>query len=346
MFLNSFICFSISYLATAVMALQMIGISNRYKIYDLNDLHRKTHIFCTPRLGGFAMLFGFLGPWVTLCYFFPTIKMYFFALIPIVLSGIKDDLLGGAGPLEKLTMQSLTAVLLLDSLTPQKFDWFVDPITCYLPNLVLVMLIVIVINAFNFIDGINGLSASVGLLFNATLAVIFYLSKSNSPAIIIAYSISGSISGFLTFNFLKGRIFMGDTGSMLLGFFSVINAYWFLSQENRLINNVSSKLTLILALLSIPLLDMFRVLFFRMLRRKNIFIGDLTHLHHRLRKIGLSDRRIVATVILMTTVNCLVALLAENKNIINDILILVACWFFQDTAVALWLRLTHSSKKV
>jgi UDP-GlcNAc:undecaprenyl-phosphate GlcNAc-1-phosphate transferase len=164
--------------------------------------------------------------------------------------------------------------------------------------------IVAVMNMMNFIDGVDGLAAGQAAIIAATFAIIA-ASYSRTGIAVLAASTSGAALGFLPHNWRKGgaRIFMGDSGSMLLGFLLAV-----ISVQGVLKTTAAISLVIPLALLAVPILDTSFVVLKRLKHGVSIAHPDRWHLHHRLLNVGLSPRRVAATLWAWTAAMSSVAL--------------------------------------
>ncbi len=214
----------------------------------------------------------------------------------ITLLGVTDDA-RGVSPAVKLLGQILSASVLLpfgvgmDVLTnPLGGMFFVGP----LGAVVTVVWLVALCNVMNLIDGVDGLAAGIAAIAGGTLFVASYQRGDVGTAILAAALIGGTL-GFLPYNFNPARIFLGDTGSMLLGYIlgslSVLGAYKSYAALSLLVP---------LAALGVPVADTALAIFRRWRTRRPIFQADTEHLHHRLLRRGLSQRQTAIVLYLVT----------------------------------------------
>jgi UDP-GlcNAc:undecaprenyl-phosphate GlcNAc-1-phosphate transferase len=209
------------------------------------------------------------------------------AAIPILALGVVDDL-RGMPPWAKLALQACAALVLVlfGYGIPVITNPFGEPFASGWLNLPLTMLwVMVVTNAINLIDGLDGLASGAVLI--ASLA-LWWVARSHSDLYVMFISallIGGSL-GFLAFNFPPARVFMGDTGSQFLGL--TLAAVSLL--ENR---KATAALTLLFPIvaLGVPLADSALAFVRRALRGRPVFHADSEHIHHRLLRIGLSPRR-------------------------------------------------------
>ncbi len=251
--------------------------------------HRSSHEKPTPNLGGIAF-------YVILMLSFYFISPYdpsdiVISLIPgltiLFIVGLKDDLMILA-PLTKLLAQ-LAAVTLfvfhywrkIDSLNGFMGIEDLDPI---LGGAIAIFIMVAIINALNLIDGIDGLAATVSIIMFSAFGWFFYAIESQFLFLVCAVMI-GALLAFLRFNLSsKQKIFMGDTGSMILGFIIGVMAVSFLSLDIEALKRLpirAENLPIVIgAILIIPFFDTVRVFFIRIAKKKNPFKPDRSHIHH------------------------------------------------------------------
>lgn len=216
----------------------------------------------------------------------------------ITLLGAIDDA-RGVSPLAKLAGQLLAAAVLLpfgvgmDVLSnPLGGMFFVGP----LGAVVTVAWLVALCNVMNLIDGVDGLATGIATIAGATLLIASYL-RGDVGTAIVAAALMGAALGFLPYNFNPARIFLGDTGSMLLGYIlgglSVLGTYKSYTALSLLVP---------LAALGVPVADTALAIARRWRSRQPIFQADTGHLHHHLLRRGLSQRQTVAVLYLVTGV--------------------------------------------
>ncbi|RZK76258.1 MAG: undecaprenyl/decaprenyl-phosphate alpha-N-acetylglucosaminyl 1-phosphate transferase, partial [Pedobacter sp.] len=239
---------------------------------------------------------------------------YLSSMLIIFLVGLKDDLLGGAGPYEKLFMQILAVVIMFDFCDLRIFSVSSKELQFYscLDLAIVVFLMLIVINSFNFIDGINGLSGMIGLVSNLS----FGCYTNDSSFALISFSMVGAIAGFLTLNFTKGKVFMGDTGAMLIGFGTAVGAFRFVNMKSDPIafnGDIGFRLMLVFVLLIIPVLDLIRVTLIRFFHGKSLFVGDRNHIHHKIKDLGFKDTQVVSILMAFNLLMFVVAFKTNEK---------------------------------
>ncbi|MEJ5992813.1 MraY family glycosyltransferase [Pedobacter sp. Du54] len=278
----------------------IIQIALKYRLFDSAESHRKSHRLQISRLGGVAIFCSFT---ITILLFATTVKYQeanFLITSCIILFGLglKDDLYG-VGPSTKFLMQMIVAIILvvlggfrLSSLYGVFFLWEVNALW---GGLFSIVLIIFVNNAFNLIDGIDGLAGTIGVISALSFGVFFAIGN-EIPYAFIAFAMTGAIAGFLVFNYSPAKIFMGDTGALLIGLVSVILAIKFI-ELNKIGDvpnpNFYSAPAIAVAVLIVPVFDSLRIFFIRILHKKSPFKGDRNHLHHRLQQLGFSTKKIL-----------------------------------------------------
>lgn len=269
-------------------------------MFDVSDAHRKSHRLQISRLGGVAIFCSFT---ITILLFATTVSYQqanFLITSCIILFGIgiKDDLYG-VNPSTKFTMQIIVALILVllgdFRLTSLYGVFLIWEVNVFWGSLFSIVLIIFINNAFNLIDGVDGLAGTVGLIATLSFGVFFAISGA-VPYAFIAFAMFGAISGFLIFNYAPAKIFMGDTGALIIGLVAVILAIKFIElnkvggKENPYFFSAPS---IAVAVLIVPVFDSLRVFFIRLLHKQSPFKGDRNHVHHRLQQLGLNANQIV-----------------------------------------------------
>src|SRR5579862_5473474 len=244
-----------------------------------------------PRFGGFALFFGVFVPGLAFMPLGHQLRGVLVGAAVATTVGAVDDF-RGLHWWQKLGGQVLAAAI------PTSFGVWVHSFTfpvigvLALPGWVGVPLtvlgIVAVMNMVNFLDGLDGLAAGVCAISGATFAVIELSLGRVAPAILAAI-VCGGCLGFLRHNFYPARIFMGDSGALLLGYTLAAISVQGLSKTAAL-----TALVLPLLVLAVPLIDTSFVVAKRIKHGRPIYAADRTHLHHRFENIGFSQRRAVA----------------------------------------------------
>lgn len=283
---------------------------------------RKIHEDPVPRLGGLAIFFGFIIPALLFLELSDQMKGVLVGASIITLVGAIDDL-RNTTVLVKLSGQLLAAAALVAY--GVRIDYFTLPMVGEVhPDLLIsvpltLFWVVALVNIVNFIDGMDGLAAGVCTIAAGTFAIIA-LHLGRADAGILAAILAGTTLGFLRHNFFPASIFMGDSGSMLLGF--VLAAV----TVNGVVKSVAAvTLVLPLLILGVPIFDLSFAILRRIKNGRSIFKPDRGHLHHRLFNIGFSQRRAVLVLYAWTTMMSSVALSMQfAPTLVTAILAVVA----------------------
>ncbi len=334
--LSAFVAF-----ATSITAIPVIIKISRLKNLMADPGERSSHITKTPTLGGVAIFASTL-----ISYFLwenpdegQIIHLSISAIVILFFLGVKDDILV-LSPKKKMFVQvavSGLVVILADLRIENLFGIFgVNEIPYILSLPLTVFIFIALINAINLIDGIDGLAGGIGMIAGGMFGLWFYLNGHYALACLAA-SMSGSLVGFLRFNYSKtSKIFMGDTGSLIVGFLLTMFAlkYIQLNIEYRFNPNASfSAPILAIVVLIVPIFDTLRVFIVRLKDKKSPFVGDRNHLHHILIDSGLSHFQssvILWTFTLISTI--LFLTISETTDNTTSLYILVVLF-----AVYMWI---------
>jgi UDP-GlcNAc:undecaprenyl-phosphate GlcNAc-1-phosphate transferase len=285
-------------LAAAILSLpRIIVIAERLQIYDRPD-ERKVHSDLTPRIGGIAVALSVIISLMFMQQLETSLAGYIIGAIIVFGFGFYDDIWGLSWRIKfvgQFAAAIIALVFLQVNLNGVQFFGFEIPLPPWLVFTGMVFFIVGGMNSLNLLDGLDGLASGVSLLifigygYNAIL-------NDNIAIVLISLAFAGSILGFLRYNAYPAKIFLGDSGSLLLGFT--------LSTVPLLQNNPGGSLhmTLPIILLSVPIIDTVRVSVMRLVRRGNPFLPDKTHLHHRLLSVQVRHDLAVLTMHGLTAV--------------------------------------------
>jgi UDP-N-acetylmuramyl pentapeptide phosphotransferase/UDP-N-acetylglucosamine-1-phosphate transferase len=327
---------AIALLAFAMVLLSIPSIiftSLKYKLFDTNDLHRKRHNLSISRLGGLAIVASFTISTLLFSAMINFKEANYLIVSCIILSalGLKDDVYG-TNTSTKFILQLLVAGILvffgnfrLSSLygVLNIFD-----MNMMWGGLFSIILIIFLNNAFNLIDGIDGLAGSIGILAGLSFGIAFATSN-QIPYAFISFALIGAIAGFLKFNWYPAKIFMGDTGALIIGLTTAALAIKFIEINKFTGNNEPtfySAPAIAVAILIVPIFDSLRVFTIRILKRKSPFTGDRDHIHHRLERLGLKPDQIVwITTMLNVFIIACTILLQHLGNFLLIVLLITIC---------------------
>jgi len=285
----------ISYL----VAKNLPALFERFSIYDQKSLPEKK-----ITAGGISIVIAFLAVVLLTALFgasalnLPASRLFglSLSLIIIALLGFVDDW-KGVTPFVKLLLQLLAVIILL--LSGFTLGDVTNPIEGsvelgFLGTIILIVWILAITNGVNLIDGIDGLATGICLISSITLFTISHIFGEYTLSL-FAVIIAGAMFGFVTFNLPPAKIYLGDTGSLFLGF---LLAAISLTEKRK--GSATVTLLIPLVILAVPLIDTSLAFFRRSLKGENPLKGDLLHIHHRLSKLGLKTEQINRMLYLFT----------------------------------------------
>lgn len=303
--------FFISFLITFYSIPAIIKISRRKNLMDEPGI-RSSHLRKIPNLGGIAMFFsiGVCAP-IFNYELFSLYKFLFASLIILLYVGVMDDIIVMRARKKLIAQLVVSTIIVLgsDVRISNLFGLFgVHQINYWISVFLSISIFLALINAFNLIDGIDGLAASFTVISSAVFGFSFFkLGDYNYPLTILCTVIIGSVIAFLYYNLSNYRlrkIFMGDTGSMILGFLLAFTAISFIDifidKDNPLVPHyhLQSAPAIAVSVLILPIVDTLNVIIIRLLKGKDIFKADKNHIHHRMLDLGLTHRRSTSYIIL------------------------------------------------
>jgi UDP-N-acetylmuramyl pentapeptide phosphotransferase/UDP-N-acetylglucosamine-1-phosphate transferase len=291
---------ALAFLITFFSIPVIIEVAKDKKLFDEPD-ERKVHKKVIPTLGGLGIFAGFII--ATLMGAPPSmaaVLQYFLAAVMVIFFlGIKDDILILSAS-KKFIGQLVAAGIIIKFGGIQITNMYGFLGVHELPQTVSVLLtlftIVVITNSFNLIDGVDGLAGSLGLLTSIIFGIYFAKTGQTLYAV-MSLSLAGSLIAFLIYNYHPAKIFMGDTGSLLIGLLNSIFVIKFISVAANPTLGVPlvSAPAIGFAILIVPLFDTLRVVGIRILNRRSPFSPDRNHIHHFLLDLGLSHQMISLT---------------------------------------------------
>ena len=337
------------FLVSVVLTPLIIRLAHRNNWYDDRN-HRKIHVHDTPRIGGIAILVGFLasigaaivvhrgalepGGVTDAPGILRSLGPILGGMLVIHAMGLVDDFRNLRAAL-KLALQVVAAGIVL--LGPFRIERLTVPFVWYQLELgaasypVTVLWIVAVSNALNFIDGVDGLAGGVSAIAALFFGIIAVIVGSPFTAI-LAFGLAGSVIAFLVFNRPPARIFMGDSGAYLLGFVLAVLPLLLTTGSARSLNLVPG-----LTLLAVPLLDMSSAVMRRVHRGKHPMVADREHIHHKLIDVGLRTWQILLVAYGATGVAGVVAVLWYVLPLNADMVVVLVAWAIALSGLA-WLK--------
>ncbi len=307
----------------------IISIAEKKNLVDEPD-DRRAHTQTTPSLGGIAIFAGTIFSiimWTPFKYF-GDLQYILCAFIILFLIGVKDDI-DPVLPYQKFGAQILSALILVFIANIRITSFYGIFGITELPYIASILLsiftILVIINSFNLIDGINGLSGSIAGIISLVFGLWFYQIDKIELSI-VAFSMIGAIVAFLKYNFSPAKIFMGDTGSLLLGLISAILAIQFIEMHRILEDPIHATLAapaVAVGILIVPLFDTLRVFSLRMLRGKSPFNPDRNHIHHMLLDSGLTHMQSTGVLVTFNLVVLLIVYLLQGLGSLYLLVILL-----------------------
>lgn len=301
----------------------VVRVAHSLRFLD-NPNERSAAVCPIPTLGGISIFLSFVfstmvglsgEPMPEFVYIMVAVLLMFFI-------GLKDDIL--TIPARKKLVAQLIAAAIIIFLAKIRFTNLhgflgIGDIGIVSGVILTFFAIIVIINAFNLMDGIDGLCAGLSMLAATTFGSWFFISGHFNYAI-LSFSLVGGILGFFYYNVYskKNRIFMGDTGSLVLGAIMAV----FVIQFNEFNIDQTQPFTIASApavsfgILIYPLIDTLRVFTIRLLQFKSPFVADKNHLHHRLLTLGFSHKKATYTIMLMNFLFILGVLALRNFGII------------------------------
>ena len=338
--------FITAFALTYVAIPSIIRIALKKHLYDEPD-ERKSHSTPIPTLGGIAIFAGVIFSIILWTPFdvFGDLQYILCAFIIIFLIGAKDDI-SPVSPTKKLLAQIFASFILVFKanvkLTHMYGIFGIGALPEWGSIALSMFTILVIINAFNLIDGINGLSGSLAVIISATFGTWFLLIDHVELAI-VAFSLAGSVIAFLKYNFTPAKIFMGDTGALLIGLVCAILAIKFIEVNQDLKHmpyHIAAAPAVAVAILIVPLFDTLRVFVTRIIRGHSPFHPDRRHIHHLLIDTGLTHMQATAVLVVTNIVFIFVGFTFTYLGSLNLLLLIL----FLATVLSFILRQLHVAR--
>ncbi|WP_152207604.1 UDP-N-acetylglucosamine--undecaprenyl-phosphate N-acetylglucosaminephosphotransferase [Marinobacter changyiensis] len=286
----------------SLMALKPVAA--RIRLLDLPD-HRKVHIGAVPLIGGLSVFIGLFAAWMISMPLTGGYGIYLLASLLLVVLGAVDDALHVSARFRLWSQVALGALLTYGSgvslvdlgnllgMGVIELGW--------LGPLVTIAAVIGATNAFNMVDGIDGLAGSMSLVTLLSLSLLFLLAPGNQLALALAFSIAIALLPYMAANLrippFRKRIFMGDAGSMFIGF-SIV---WLLVKGTQPETQALRPVTT-LWIIAIPLMDMVAIMMRRARKGQSVMKPDREHLHHIFQRAGFTDRQALVVITLVSLI--------------------------------------------
>ncbi len=325
-FLAGLIAFVFTFFAIPTI----IEIADKKKLFDIPD-ERKVHQHAIASLAGVGMFTAVIFAILLTVNFQlnPEFQYILAAMFLIFFTGLRDDLVELAA-FKKLIVQVAAAGIIIH-LGGIRFDNLSEMVGLQnIPSELSIplsyIMIILVVNAFNLIDGVDGLSGSLGLMATLLLGAYFYLAGVQAYAL-LSFSLSAALLAFLIFNFHPAKIFMGDSGSLLMGLVLAILVIKFINTASNPLGTlpVASAAAIGISLVLIPLVDTIRVFAIRILKGRSPFSPDRNHVHHILLDKGLNHSSVNIVCVLANIL--IIAAVYAARGLNNIVLLLVTFAF-------------------
>ena len=325
----------------------------RLGIVDAPDGHRKLHARAVPLTGGPTLFVASFAAVAATLWWFPDLlkstandRMFLMALCAaggfIVTIGLIDDRFGLRGR-QKLAGQIIAALIMLPSgIVIREMSVFGIDISFgdFAPIVTLVTLVG-AMNALNLIDGVDGLACTTGIVLSLSIAAVTYVCGGRPDGLMISLILAGSLCGFLIYNFPPARMFLGDSGSMLIGL--ILGA---VALKCSIKQYAAATLMMPTAIWAIPLFDVLMAIVRRKLTGRSIYETDRGHLHHCLERKGISSGWlliVVAALCGITGAGAIAASALENDmlaaiGVVTALMLLVLTRSFGHTEMSLLYR--------
>lgn len=284
-----------AYVISYISMPAVIRVAELKNFIDRPDGIRKMQQRIVPTMGGVGIFAAFIVSYSVWGQVASLTSFPFFiaGLFILFLMGIRDDIVQ-LTPFRKAIIQLLAAVILVFgggvTLTSLGGLFWVEELGFLSGSLISVFVLIAIVNAYNLIDGIDGLAGGIGVIASSILGIWFWGAGFISLAI-LSFSLSGALIGFLSFNMYPARIFMGDTGAMSIGFILGYLSLEFLILNHSLSGEswgVANGEVLAISILIIPVVDTIRVIFIRLKNGSSPFKADRSHIHHKMIRYGIS----------------------------------------------------------
>lgn len=319
MFVISLVAFLISLLSMPII----IKLSTKFNIFDYQDA-RKIHSGNISRLGGVGIAISFFV--CTAVYFLIADASLFIEYLPIISAGLIIFVFGFIDDvvtlraIVKLLIQIVATCLVIFSGNrfTQIGPWQIPSALSYIFTF---CWIIGVVNAFNLIDGLDGLCGSLAFTTTLTLGIIYTLSGNNIS--VICFILAASILGFLCFNWPPAKLFMGDCGSQFLGF--MLATLPLIPADSVIEFN---KFLIIVSVAAFPIFDTIAAIWRRIRDKRPIMSPDKSHLHHKLLNMGYTKKSSLYLVVFIQLLLCSLVIISYLLGTYKGMMVLLLTLFF------------------
>jgi UDP-N-acetylmuramyl pentapeptide phosphotransferase/UDP-N-acetylglucosamine-1-phosphate transferase len=334
--------FATGFVVAFVAIPSLITIAREKNLQDDPD-HRKKHGASIPTLGGIAIFAGII---ISYTFWSADVDFVFFkyTLISILIlffSGAKDDVIGlsvSKRILIHLVAISIVVIFGQVKITHLNGIFGITEIPLVPSYILTVVIIFAITNSVNLIDGIDGLASGLVMMASLMLGAWFFIRGDHTTQATLAFAMSGALMGFLMFNFNPAKIFMGDTGALIIGFLIAVVTIQFINFNVFLENGIPFEIlktqeinyyvirsapAVAIGMLMVPIFDVIRVMLVRLLQKKPLFTPDRNHIHHLLVDVlGFSHAKASVTLYIFAFAFMTEAYYLQKIGTLNLILVL------------------------
>lgn len=319
LFLTIVVAFIISFAATPIVK----SFAKKVGAMDVPDGARRVHDHPIPRMGGLAIFLGFLLSALLFVDIGPQFQGILLGCVIIVATGVIDDIIS-LNAWVKLALQIAAALVAV--LHGIRIEVLINPIVWSsseywvlgaLSIPITILWIVGITNSVNLIDGLDGLAVGVSTISSVTMLIIALLVADAQVALVLA-ALAGACVGFMPYNLNPAKIFMGDTGSLLLGYVLATTSVMGLFKFYAVVSFAVPLLAL-----AVPLFDTVFAFCRRLLKGQSPFHPDRGHFHHRLIDMGLSQKQAVAVLYCISAVLGLAAVVITTSGEIKALILIL-----------------------
>ena len=313
-----------SFTITFFIIPKVILFAQRFRLSDRAG-ERASHEGSVPIFGGLAIFIGII---ISLLFWtdFSNILFFIISLLIVFFVGIVDDLLG-LSPYKKLIGQTIAILIVIYSGSIQIDNMhgvlLVYDLSLFFSTLFTLFVVIVITNGFNLIDGVDGLASGIGVISSLFFGLIAFIMNQTDMAI-IAFSLMGSLMAFLRYNFNPAKIFMGDTGSLVVGMILLVLAINLIQHgfSYDTINYENKGPLMAIVFLSLPLFDSLRVFIVRASKGIGPLSAGRDHIHHALLDLGLGHKKTAIILYLISLLLIIISCFLIDMNLNLAILIL------------------------
>jgi UDP-N-acetylmuramyl pentapeptide phosphotransferase/UDP-N-acetylglucosamine-1-phosphate transferase len=302
--------------------------------------HRTSHTGRIPNVGGISIFISFILAFLTASNFSLDNKMQFliFTVLILFFVGLYDDIMIISAR-RKLwgELFGIAGMIFLGNIRLTNLHGFfgVHEISYLASVLLTFFVIVVIINAVNLIDGIDGLASGVGMIISLFFGIYFYLTG-NEQLSVVAFSLLGALVPFFIYNVFarRSKIFMGDTGALVLGI--ILAALTILFNEANIVPilpyHVTNAPMVSICILVLPMFDTIRVFTIRIFNKKSPFSPDKNHLHHMFLALGCTHKQATGILLIINAIYIGIGLLCQNTpKFFFFTIIFISCVLWTET---------------